>query len=62
MTLLIVAGKTKAGSTPRRALPAFKANLIIYLRFAKSEKVLRRVLFFETADFQRRKKKFPLFI
>ncbi|MFW5589721.1 MAG: hypothetical protein ACOCNQ_07170, partial [Bacteroidales bacterium] len=59
---LKVTGMKKAGSAPRRALPACKANLIIYLRFAKSQKVLRRVLFFETTKFQRRKKKFPLFI
>ena len=41
--LLIVAGKTKAGSAPRRALPACKANLIIYIRWGKYQKVLRRV-------------------
>ena len=61
-TLLKVTGMKKAGSAPRRALPACKANLIIYLRFAKSQKVLRRVLFFKTTKFHRHQKKFPLFI
>ena len=40
-TLLIVAGTKKAGSALRRALPACKANLIIYSRCAKSKKVCR---------------------
>ena len=62
ISLLIIAGTKKAGSAPRRALPACKANLAIYSRCAKSEKVLRRVLFFETSKFHRHQKKFPLFI
>ena len=39
--MLIVAGKTKAGRMECAALPACKANLMIYLCFAKSEKVCK---------------------